>query len=659
MLSCRTVFSTRQMAVLGSLVLSSTLLAMPTAAPALTQAVTRQGLHFEPNQGQAAPPVRFLAHGEGYMVLLTEDEAVLTMTRTDTPGGAPQALPTAPPAPAVAAARQAVLRMRLAGAAAAPSVEGEDRRPGQTNYLLGDPQSWRTDIPHFGAVRYRQVYPGIDLVYHGHGRQLEHDFIVAPQADPQVIRVEFPGAEALRLDPQGHLVLQLGHEAMLQRAPVLYQDDRGVRRAIEGGYVVRGAQEVGFWVGTYDRTQPLVIDPIIMLNSTYVGGSGFENGSGSGARHSMTVDAAGNIYLTGTTDSANFGTAWLPFNPPFAPPPTVLVNTHVYVAKLNAAGVVQYLTFVGGNGGDDGQAIAVNALQQAYVTGYTLSNPFLGLGCPPNVNAFVFKLNAAGNFPLFQGCIGGAGADFGTDIALDAVGNMYITGYTDGLIPIVSGCQPTPGGSFDTFVIKMSPIGVFLYSTYFGGSGVDYGQAIAVNALQQAYVTGTTNTLFSPLSGPGGAFDGFIARFSTTLAGAASCGGRRRFGGTDNESIHDIAVQPNGVAYVTGASASSNFPTTGGVIQPNDPTPGGVSSHYDAVIVKFSSNPVLGLMRSTYFNGPPLVPGGMGLLCGPAEGAAGSISLANGSHRPPGSRRRHYHSSQLDRGVRRTPLPQG
>ena len=141
---------------------------------------------------------------------------------------------------------------------------------------------------------------------------------------------------------------------------------------------------------------------------------------------------------------------------------------------------------------------------------------------------------------------------------------------------------------------------MFLYSTYFGGSGVDYGQAIAVNALQQAYVPGTTNTPFFPLSGPGGVDDGFVARFHTTLIGAASCGGRRRFGGTDNESIHDIAVQPNGVAYVTGASASSNFPTTPGVIQPNDPTPGGVSSHYDAVIVKFSAK----MHRGGHRNGP-------------------------------------------------------
>ena len=255
---------------------------------ALVQAYGQLPLSFQLNEGQTDPEVAFLSQGSGYALFLTPTEAVLSLQT-------PASTPAAPGADTAQAATDAVLSMQLVGASAAPQVVGLDQLPGTTNYLIGnDPSQWHTDIPNYAQVEEQGVYPGVDLVYYGNQQQLEYDFTVAPGADPGVIRMAFTGAQSATLDDQGNLVLQTAGGAVVEQAPVLYQEADGVRQAVSGQYVLEGDGQVGFAVGSYDPSQPLVIDPVLSY-STYLGGSGYNSGQG------IAVDSAGDAYVTGTT----------------------------------------------------------------------------------------------------------------------------------------------------------------------------------------------------------------------------------------------------------------------------------------------------------------------------------------------------------------------
>src|SRR5260221_6873528 len=246
-------------------------------------------LHFEANRGQTDKDVRFLSHGLGYSLYLTAGEAVLVLAKPDAHSG--QA-----PRDANAQVKSIALRMSLVGAAPKPHVSGLEKQPAKANYFIGkDPAKWRTNVPTFAKVYYQNVYPGIDLVYYGNQRQLEYDFVVATGADPQKIVLDFRGADKLEINSQGELVLHAAGGEILQRKPVIYQQINGVRQEIAGSYVRKGANRVGFEVAAYDRSRPLVIDPIVLSYSTFIGvccrGT------------AITVDADGNAYVTGSASS--------------------------------------------------------------------------------------------------------------------------------------------------------------------------------------------------------------------------------------------------------------------------------------------------------------------------------------------------------------------
>src|SRR5262249_17370647 len=273
-------------------------------------------LAFEPNWGQTAPEVDFLGRGPGYTLLLTGTTLVLALRHPGAPAGPRAERAVEPPVPR--------LGMALVHAAPAAPI-GEQALPGHVSYFAGhDPAQWQTGIPTYAAVRYPDVYPAIDLVYHGAQGQLEYDFVVAPGADPDTILLAFEGVDALELDSAGDLRLHGPEWALRQRKPVLYQDLAGVRQEIAGGYVRRGTRQVGFAIGPYDTSQPLVIDPVLVY-STYLGGTGSDSGSG------IAVDAAGNAYVTGTTGSANFPTTPGAFQ-------TALRGGDAFVTKLNPTG---------------------------------------------------------------------------------------------------------------------------------------------------------------------------------------------------------------------------------------------------------------------------------------------------------------------------------
>jgi hypothetical protein len=465
----------------------------PDARPSIAAAYGGLPLHFEPNRGQAPDGVDFLARGDGYALLLSPGAAALSLRR---PAPAPDPGPDAAPGPAAVTAPAAptvdgpVVRLEVLGAAGRAPAVPEDALPGRVNYFLGnDPARWRTDIPTYGRVRYPAVYPGVDLVYYGHGRQLEYDFVPAPGADPGLVRLRLGAVERAAIDAAGDLVLGTTGGTIRQRRPLMYQERGGLRETVDGGYLlgsdppstdarsvtpesVGGAGdpartasaapstgpsvEVGSWVGAYDAGRPLVIDPVLVY-STYLGGSGGDSGSG------IAVDGQGSAYVTGFTESPDF-----PLANPLPPPNTTLRGGgDAFVAKLGPGGnTLVYSTYLGGSSGDVGFGIAVDAQGNAYVTGSTRSVDLLASPLPPNNalrggdDAFVAKLGPGGNTLVYSTYLGGSGPDVGSGIAVDAQGSAYVAGITNSAdFPLVNPLPPPNNalrGVNDAFVTRLS-----------------------------------------------------------------------------------------------------------------------------------------------------------------------------------------------------------
>jgi hypothetical protein len=523
---------------------------------------------FEPNQGQTDRGVDFMARGRGYALFLSPQEAVLRLTsgRVGDPGAALMPAAAHEAVGRTESPGHATLRVRLAGGNAAARASVADELPGKISYFTArSPALWRTNIPTFGRVTYRGVYPGVDLLYYGTQQHLEYDFVVHPNGDPASIKLSFSGANGVRLDASGDLVLQTSAGVVRHRKPRVYQDLNGMRQPVDGRYRLIARDEVGFEVGAYDRTRPLVIDPVLVY-STFLGGSQSDEGWG------IAVDSTGAVYVVGNTFSADFPAGAGALDATLSGG-----GTDVFVTKLNPSGsAVVYSTYLGGSDFDEGQSIAVNASGAAYVAGGTSSTDFpVTSGAFDSsfngvVDAFVTKLRPDGQALEYSTYVGGSGDDRGRGVALDASGNGYITGIT------VSADFPTTAGAFgtasqgaeDAFVTKINPTGsALVYSALLGGNSSDYGFGIAVDAGGSAYVTGRTlsNTFPTTVGGLdttfGGSADAFVAKvdplgaalsYSTFLGGGAFDQGFR------------IAVDSLGAAYVVGLTLSNDFPTTPG-----------------------------------------------------------------------------------------------
>ena len=369
----------------------------PSASSQARDAFGRLPLSFEANEGQTDPQVLFLTRGHDYSLFLTAGGAVFSFNGESAP-----------------------LQMRLHGAAATPRVSGLDKLPGKVNYLIGNKsEQWRTNISTYARVRYEEIYDGVGLVYYGNQRQLEYDFEVAPHASFKQIRLAFDGGGKLKLNRSGDLVWQAGARKLTLLRPRAYQEIGGTRHAIAVRYRLTSDGQVGFQIGKYDCTQPLVIDPVLSY-STYLGGSG------SDQAQSIALDAAGNAYITGQTSSPNFPTT----------PALPASGTDAFVTKLNAAGTaLVYSTIVGGGGIDIGTSIACDGSGNAHVVGQTSSSDFpLFTALHPTfggvADAFVVELNPSGSAPVFSTYLGGKANDFATSIALDSSGNAYVSGAT-------------------------------------------------------------------------------------------------------------------------------------------------------------------------------------------------------------------------------------
>jgi hypothetical protein len=520
-------------------------------------ALARLPLSFELNRGQIDPQVRYLSRGRGYTLFLTSTEAVLALSRGA--GATPRADGRMPPGSPDQAQARAVLRMKLLGANTDPQVEGVEQLPGRINYALGpDTARWQQDVPSYSRVHYRDVYPGVDLVYYGRQRELEYDFLVAPGANPSDIRLGFVGAGALVVDRSGELVISTSSGDVRFQRPLIYQERSGRREQVPGEYVVDAENRTaGFRIGAYDPRRPLVIDPVL-LYSSYLGGSDSETGT------DIALDSVGNIYLTGYTSSVNFPLA-------NAGQSANLGSGDMFVAKLNPAGTaLLYSTYFGDGGSDAGMGITVDAAGNAYVTGT--------YGMPPywSREVLVAKFSPTGGL-IYASVFGTGSDDIGYAIAVDGAGYAYVTGQTGSAsdFPTTANAFQRTWGEFeDAFMSVLDPSGATLvYSTYLGGGLNDQGRAIALDAGGNVYVAGGTMADFPTTAGAfqtaGRGFgDAFIVKINPRASGAASLVYSTLLGGDDFEVAHSIAVDAAGNAYVTGSTDSGfDFPATVGAFQ--------------------------------------------------------------------------------------------
>ncbi len=581
----------------------------------INQNYRQQQLGFEANLGQTDPRVRFVAKGPGSAIFLTPDTATVVLSRVP-------AIPVQLAGPTISKnmksdsdlasmTKSSALTMRFKGAALPASIEGENRLPSITNYFIGnDPTRWHSAIPNYARVRYRNVYPGVDVVYYGNHRELEFDLEVAPGADPAKIRMQFDGAGQIRINRNGDLLLGPGKDQVSLHKPVVYQFVSGKKKLLVSKYRILGRSTAGIEVTTYDRRRPLVIDPALTF-STYLGGS-----IADGAL-AVATDASSNAYVTGFACSTNF-------------PKTVgTENTgcDAFISKFDSSGALVYSTFIGGSQFDEGRGIAVDSTGAVYVAGQSSSSDFpatVGQSFAPAYDAFVAKLVPAGSSLVFARLLGGStattnlqgtGGSVASSVAIPAgcISNCtaFVTGQTTtSNFPVTTGAfQTSAPNVFNAFVTSVSADGsAVLYSTYYSGGPVltndgtsTYAASIAVDGSGDAYISGGADVATLPNTvGVGGAYHGgvdcFVAEFNSS---GTSLIFARYLGGIGFDEGLGIALEPgcssNCNSYVAGFTYSTDYPTTPGAFQT---TFGGSD---DAFVTKL--NGTGSIAYSTYLGG--------------------------------------------------------
>jgi hypothetical protein len=587
----------------------------PASHPETAAKYGKLPLSFEANQGQAAAGVRFLSRGSGYGLDLTDSGAILSLTHQKSPRAKSKG-------PAKKLTLTDTIRLQLVGASPQTQAIGTDQLPGVANYMIdNDPSHWHTNLPTYAKVKYTSVYPGVDLVYYGNQSQLEYDFVLAPKANSEAIRLQFAGATRLNLAANGDLQVSAPHGAIAFDHPTIYQLIEGQREPVQGRFKLLANNQVGFALGRYDHSQPLIIDPVLTY-STYLGSLG-GNPAAFGA---IAIDSTGDAYLAGETASSTFPVTTGSFQS------TKKDSVTAFVSKLNPTGTaLVYSTYLGGSSnpefGDEATGITVDSSGDAYLVGITGATNFPVTGnafqmvnnaaATGGGTVFVTKLNPAGNALVYSTFLGGSTTDEGDSIAIDSAGNAYVTGIaassdfpvTNGALQLQNGA-PATSTTGNAFVTKLDSTGSHLiYSTYLGGKGNirDYGSGIAVDSAGDAYVTGQASSSDFPVTT--GAFQ--------TANNAAASGGTNAFvakinptgtaliystylGGNVGDSANGIALDSSNNAYVVGTANSSDFPITTGAFQAanNAATGGGAN----AFITKI--NPAgAALLYSTYLGG--------------------------------------------------------
>jgi Beta-propeller repeat len=549
----------------------------PTSTTAITPATRTRinatyaalPLAFEANQGQVDPQVKYMARGNGYTLFLTGNDAVISLYSSEKNSEQTVASRTNRRIRSQSGLQKtrtlstSVMRMHVVNGNSQARVVATDQLPGKINYYIGsDTSKWRTDVGQYARVSYEDVYRGVNLAFHGGQRQMEFDFIVAPRANPSVIKLGFRGARKISTDASGNLVLVSSNGDLMLHRPIAYQQGNDGRQSVDARFVVKANNEVAFALGPYDRSRELVIDPSVTY-ATYLGGTAEDDGN------AIAVDGSGNAYVTGQTQSTNFPTAG------GVSPDTNAGGLDAFVTKISPDGsTLVYSTYIGGGGSDSGNAIAVDASGDAFVAGGTDSIDFPttpgAFQVTPGgmLDAFVLELSSNGGSLVYSTYLGGNGVDVANGIAVDTTGT-YVVGSTKSTnFPTQGPIQLHIAGASNGFVTKLTSNGQALaYSTYLGAGTGDSAAAVAVDSSGDAYVTGSTQNPTFPTT-PGA--------FQTTCGTDGTCNGglddafvtvynpagsnfvySTFLGGSNSDQGSGIAVDSSKDAYVTGLTKSS------------------------------------------------------------------------------------------------------
>ncbi len=539
-------------------------------------------LYFIANQGQLDPRVAYYVQGRDTSIYFTERGVTLTIADANSSSealvrpvayrGMSAARELAPPAQP----QRWVVKLDFVDANPKVRPVGQQPTAALISYFKGPREEWNTGLPTYASLVYRDLWPGIDLVYSGAANHLKSTFLVQPGADPNQIKLSYRGATSVSINDAEQLQVSTPLGGFHEAKPYAYQEAPGRRLEVAAAYVLGGEASDGmqysFRVGPYDQRKLLVLDPVVLLYAGYIGGSSTDFGLG------IAVDRSGNAYVTGVTSSSQTS-----FPDTVGPDLTDNGDVDAFVAKVNHTGTaLDYAGYIGGSGSDEGLGIAVDRSGNAYVTGLTTSSAASfpdtvgpDLTFNGNFDAFVAKVNATGTALDYAGYIGGTSQDQGNGIAVDPRGNAYVTGLTSSSaasFPATLGPDLTHNGGFDAFVAKVNRTGTALdYAGYIGGSSTDFGLGIAVDRSGNAYVTGQTTSSadsFPDTVGPdltfnGGTFDAFVAKVNAAGTALDYAG---YIGGSGTDEGRGIAVDLRGNAYVTGETFSSetSFPDTVG-----------------------------------------------------------------------------------------------
>lgn len=535
--------------------------------PSISKDYGKTSLLFEENKGQTDDRAKFVARGKGYTLYLTESEAVFSLKVKASAANGEKPLINPNNKDQNPKTFSENLTMKFVGANKNPQVSGESKAVTKTNYYIGKKRF--ENLANYKKVNYKNLYEGIDAVFYGNqNNRLEYDFIVAPNADASRIKLNFDGVNELLIDEKGNLIVKTENAELVQQKPFAYQIINGERKEVAVSYKLttnneqRTTNGVTFALENYDKNLPLVIDPVLEY-LTYIGGTALDK------INEIAADEQGNAYLVGDTASLNFHGQNRQSND----------KEGVFAAKLNADGTdFLYLTILEGNNDDGGVGIALDANNNAYISGFASHNFPTTPGAFSTViginfyDAFAAKLDTDGNL-VYATYIGGTAAiETGFDIAVDSAGKAYVVGTTESGITFpqrnrYQGCGYGYYNSSDAFLTVINASGSDLtYSTCIGGNLTrDEGFGIALDSANNAYITGFTKgenfpikNAFQPASGGGD--DAWVAKFNPAASGEASLIYSSYLGGSGTEIAKNIAVDSLGQAHITGVTGSSNFP---------------------------------------------------------------------------------------------------
>lgn len=542
--------------------------------------LSRLPLYFVENGGQSDPRVAYYVLGGSTQVYFTNDGVTFIFMQPDHTLPLGDLGDTSP--------QQWVVKLDFVGAKPVQPV-GVVQTQAIVSYFKGTSNQWHAGLSTYSQIVYRNLWPGIDLVYNGQSGKLIYDFQVQPGADPAQIQLRYRGIVGASLNPEGQMIVSTPLGGFVDEAPVAWQVVNGKRTPVSASYNLDvdllpeqglsasmeqgGTNEgviYGFTVDAYDRTQPLLIDPAVLIYCGYIGGLYDDEG------FRIAVDSAGSIYVVGFTNSDENSF-------PVAVGPDLTYNGiydlyDAFIAKVNSSGTALiYAGYIGGSGREYGLGIALDAEENAYITGITSSEkdsfPVTvgpGLIFNGSTDAFVAKVSASGDTLVYAGYIGGAGYDEAYSIAVDGTGSAYISG-TAGTpqdnFPVKGGLNLILNGPTDAFVAKVSVTGDSLdYCGFIGGSDWEWGYGIAVDKVGNTYVTGETSSseaTFPVKVGPdllwNGGYDAFIAKVNAAGSALDYAG---YIGGSDTDIGRAIAVDGAGNAYITGETRSKqdSFP---------------------------------------------------------------------------------------------------